>query len=197
MRLMMLEDQSLIMGALASLLALEPDIEVVCQCSSLAKAKAAWPQQVDLILADIELGDGTALDFAQWLQQQGVVVPMVLLSTFARPGYLARAKALNLGGYLLKDMPAEQLAQQLRLVLSGQQCFARPLQSLMQPNNPLSERERQVLILAEQGKSTQQIALSIHRSPGWVRNCLSSAIQKMQANNRIEAALRARDAGFL
>lgn len=197
MRLMLVEDQGLIMGALASLLSMEADITVVAQVASVAEAKASWPLTIDLVLADIELGDGTALDLALWFATQPSPPKIVLLSTFARPGYLLRAQEMGLAGYLLKDMPADELAQSLRRVMQGQSVFASSVQQMPRQCNPLSEREQQVLRLAEQGLTTQQIASSIHRSHGWVRNCLSAAIQKMHGQNRIEAALRARDQGFL
>lgn len=189
-RLLLVEDQAMVLGALAALLALEGDMQVVAQAKSAEEALPLLQElRPDLLLADIEL--------ASEVRQRGLPTRVVILTTFARPGYLRRALEAGVAGYLLKDMPAPALAEALRRVHQGGRAIEPELAlSAWSEPNPLSERERAVLRRAALGQ-TSEIAAALGLSEGTVRNYLSEAIGKLGAANRIEAARIAREKGFI
>ncbi|KQV90990.1 two-component system response regulator [Massilia sp. Root351] len=199
-RVLIAEDQALLLGALAALLRLEQDMEVVGQArngqDALALCGALKP---DVVLTDIEMPVMTGLELAAALREQGSAVKVVIVTTFARSGYLRRAMAAGVRGYLLKDAPADTLAAAIRSVHAGGRAIAPELalESWSGGEDPLSERERQVLRLAGEGRSGADIARQLHLSEGTVRNYLSEAISKLNAGNRVEALRLARDAGWL
>ncbi|MGW8394415.1 response regulator transcription factor [Pseudoduganella sp. HUAS MS19] len=199
-RILIAEDQSLVLGALAALLKLEPDIEVAGQARNGAEALALCEAlQPDIVLTDIEMPLMTGLELAAALSERRASAKVVIVTTFARSGYLRRAMAAGVRGYLLKDAPSESLASAIRSVHAGGRAIAPELalESWGGSEDPLSERERQVLRLAGEGRSGADIAKQLSLSEGTVRNYLSEAISKLDAGNRVEAFRLARDAGWL
>jgi two-component system response regulator DesR len=194
------EDQNLVLGALAALLRLEPDLDVVGTAGNGKDALALCRELVpDIVLTDVEMPQMTGLELAAHLVQENVKSKVMILTTFARSGYLRRAMAAGVRGYLLKDAPADTLAAAIRVVHGGGRAIAPELalESWNAGADPLSDRERQVLRLAGEGKTSVEIARQVHLSEGTVRNYLSEAISKLNAGNRIEAYRMARDAGWL
>jgi two-component system response regulator DesR len=199
MRVLLAEDQAMVRGALAALLALEPDIEVV---GSAADGEAAWREvgrlQPDILISDIEMPGLTGLELAQRIQRHALAVKVVIVTTFARAGYLRRALDAGVSGYLLKDAPAEKLADSLRQVQRGGRAIDPELAlEAWTEADPLNDRERQVLRLAGEGQSAGDIAHALSLSHGTVRNYLSEAIGKLGVSNRIEAYRLARQKGWL
>jgi two-component system response regulator DesR len=199
-RVLLAEDQAMVREALAALLDLEEDIEVVAQAARgdevLAAARAHRP---DVALLDIELPGLSGLDAAALLRRELPGVRVVVLTTFGRPGYLRRAMEAGAGAFLVKDAPAAQLAAAIRRVLAGERVIdpALAAAALAEGANPLTEREREVLRAAEDGATNAELALRLGLSQGTVRNYLSTAIQKLTARNRTEAVRVARDKGWL
>ena len=198
-RLLLAEDQAMLRGALAALLGLESDLEVV---GAAADGEAAWRDlqrlQPDLLVTDIEMPGLTGLELAQRIQRQQLPVKVVIVTTFARAGFLRRALDAGVCGYLLKDAPAEQLAEALRKVHRGGRAIDPQLAlEAWGEADPLSDRERQALRLAGEGLSASEIAQKLNLSHGTVRNYLSEAIGKLGVGNRIEAYRLARQKGWL
>ncbi len=199
MRVLLAEDQAMLRGALAALLALEGDIEVV---GSAGDGESAWRElqrlAPDVLVTDIEMPGSSGLELAQRIQRQALPVRVVIVTTFARPGFLRRALDAGVGGYLLKDAPAEQLAAALRQVHRGGRVIDPQLAlDAWAEADPLSDRERRVLRLAGEGRSASEIAEQLHLSHGTVRNYLSESIGKLGVSNRIEAYRLARQKGWL
>ena len=198
-RTVLAEDQGMVRGAFASLLALEPDIEVVATAADGDEALAAvMDAQPDVLLTDIEMPGRSGLDVAAELARRGAPTRVVIVTTFARSGYLRRALDAGVAGYVLKDAPVEQLVDTLRRVHSGQRVIAPELAvAAWDGDDPLTERERDVLRNAADGRPNAEIAARLHLAEGTVRNYLSSAIAKLGARNRTEAAATARERGWL
>lgn len=199
-RVLIAEDQALVLGALAALLRLEDDIDVAGTAANGRDALALCRTlQPDIVLTDVEMPHMTGLELAAALAHAGLGCKVVIVTTFARSGYLRRALEAGVRGYLLKDAPAETLAAAIRQVHAGGRAIAPELalESWSAGQDPLSERERQVLRLAGEGKTSAEIARLVHLSEGTVRNYLSEAISKLGAGNRIEAYRTARNAGWL
>ncbi|MFZ7095908.1 response regulator [Luteimonas dalianensis] len=198
-RILLAEDQAMVRGALSALLGLEPDIEVLGAC---ADGEAAWREVQrlgpDLLVTDIEMPGLTGLELAQRIQRHGLAVKVVIVTTFARAGYLRRALDAGVSGYLLKDAPSEELAAALRKVHDGGKAIDPQLAlEAWSEADPLNDRERQVLRLAGEGRSAGEIAAQLNLSQGTVRNYLSEAIGKLGVGNRIEAHRLARQKGWL
>ena len=199
-RIVIAEDQALVLGALAALLGLEDDIEVAGTAGNgkdaLALCRALRP---DIVLTDVEMPQMTGLELAARLAEDRLPCKVVIVTTFARGGYLRRALEAGVRGYLLKDAPADTLAAAIRQVAAGGKAIAPELalESWNAGQDPLSERERQVLRLAGEGRTSAEIARLVHLSEGTVRNYLSEAISKLNAGNRIEAYRLAKNAGWL
>jgi two-component system response regulator DesR len=189
----------MVLGAFASLLALEPDIEVVATAADGDEAlAAAMDYQPDVLLTDIEMPGRSGLDVAAELARRGAPTRVVIVTTFARSGYLRRALDAGVAGYVLKDAPIEQLVDTLRRVHRGQRVIAPELAvAAWDVDDPLTERERDVLRNAADGSPNAEIAARMHLAEGTVRNYLSSAIAKLGARNRTEAAATARERGWL
>lgn len=199
-KLIIAEDQALVSGALAALLRLEDDIDVIALAKNGKEALQLCQQhQPDILITDIEMPIMSGLELASELQTIKLATKVIVLTTFARAGYLRRALASGVRGYMLKDAPAEDLAKAIRSVHQGGRAIAPELaiESWGGPQDPLSERERQVLRLAGTGSSSNEIAKIMHLSEGTVRNYLSEAISKLHAKNRVEAYRLARDEGWL
>lgn len=194
------EDQALVLGALAALLKLEGDLDVVGKAANGQEALSlCLALRPDILLTDIEMPLMTGLELAAALAGHSLPTRVMIVTTFARSGYLRRALGAGVRGYLLKDAPAETLAAAIRTVHAGGRAIAPELalESWSGQQDPLNERERQVLRLAGEGRSSGDIARQIHLSEGTVRNYLSDAISKLDAGNRVEAFRLARDAGWL
>lgn len=186
-------------GALVALLALEPDITVVAQAPDGDAALAAIEQHApDVVVTDIEMPGKTGLDLAAEIKARGLATRVIIVTTFARAGYLRRALEAGVSGYLLKDRPAAELADAVRAVQAGRRVIDPDLAvDAWTGSDPLTERERAVLRLAADGRSSAAIAQQLHLSDGTVRNYLSEAISKTGGSNRIEAARIARERGWL
>lgn len=194
------EDQAMIRGALAALLETEPDIVVCASAANGREALTAIAQQKpDVLVTDIEMPEMTGLTLAGEVQSRFPQTKVVILTTFARPGYLRRALDSGAKGYLLKDRPSAELADAVRRVHQGMRVIDPDLAAEAWDSgpDPLTERERQILWRAGEGKSSAEIAEELHLSEGTVRNYLSEAISKLGASNRVEAARVARSKGWL
>ena len=199
-RVVLAEDQGMVLGALAALLEIEGDISVIAKAGNGREALAAvLAHKPDVFITDIEMPNRTGLEVAAELKRRGALVRVIILTTFARAGYLRRALEAGASGYLLKDMPAEQLADAVRRVKSGLRVIDPQLaaEAWTDEPDPLTERERQVLRLAGEGLASSDIATELNLSEGTVRNYLSEAISKLGAANRVEAARIARAKGWL
>ncbi len=198
-RLLLAEDQALLLGALASLLDLEPDLAVVGRARDGEQARALFLEHApDLLITDIEMPGATGLELAEWVRATRPQAGVLVLTTFARPGYLRRALEAGVRGYLLKETPAERLADAIRRVHRGERVIDPALAlTAFDSKDPLTDRERQVLRLAGEGLGNAEIGKRLHLADGTVRNYLSEAIGKLNADNRIEAFRIARDQGWL
>jgi two-component system, NarL family, response regulator DesR len=199
-RVLLAEDQGTVRGALAALLRLEGDLEVVAEVErGDAVVPAALKMQPDVALLDIEMPGGDGLSAAKALHEQLPSCHVVILTTFGRSGYLRRAMESGAVGFLLKEAPASQLAVAIRRVMEGDRVVdpELALAALVEGNNPLTNREREVLSVARSGASLADIAVQLTLSEGTVRNHLSTAIQKLDAHNRMEAARLAEEKGWL
>jgi len=198
-RVLIAEDQSMVLGALAALLELESDIAVIGRARDGREAlELARRERPDVVLTDIEMPQMTGLELAAELKRQGSGARVVILTTFARSGYLRRALDAGAAGYLLKDSPSERLADAVRRVHQGLRAVDPELAlAAWDEPDPLTDRERQVLRLAAEGHTSAKIAGELHLSEGTVRNYLSEAISKLGAENRVEAARIARQKGWL
>ena len=199
-RVLLAEDQAMVRGALAALLALEDDIEIVAEVGRGDEvATVALATKPDVALLDIEMPGSDGITAAAALHAKLPSCRVLILTTFGRPGYLRKAMESGVVGFLLKDAPSAQLATAIRRAMAGERIVDPTLAmaALSEGNNPLTERERNVLAAATGGASISEIASSLSLSEGTVRNYLSVAIQKLNAHNRVEAAHRAEQKGWL
>ena len=198
-RVVVAEDQGMVLGALATLLEIEGDITVVTRARNGAEAlNAVLANKPDIFLTDIEMPEMSGLDVASELRRKRIPTKIIILTTFARAGYLRRALDAGASGYLLKDMAADKLADAVRRVHSGLRVIDPELAAeAWVEADPLTDRERQVLRLAGDGMASIDIAHRLNLSEGTVRNYLSEAISKLGAANRVEASRIARTKGWL
>jgi two-component system response regulator DesR len=199
-RVVLAEDQTMVLGALSALLELEPDITVIAQTANGRDALTAVARLApDVLVTDIEMPQMTGLELAASLRTTHPNTRTIILTTFARPGYLRRALDAGARGYLLKDRPASELADAVRRVHRGLRVVdpALATEAWSAEPDPLTERERQILQRAGDGRSSTEIAAELHLSEGTVRNYLSEAIAKLGASNRVDAARIARTKGWL
>jgi two-component system, NarL family, response regulator DesR len=198
-RVVIAEDQAMVLGALAALLETEGDIEVVGQAANGQEALAlVLSEKPDVLLADIEMPLMTGLELAAEVKRLRIPVRVAILTTFARTGYLRRALDAGVSGYLLKDAPAATLANAIRGIHAGGRVIDPELAAeAWAEADPLTDRERQVLRYAGEGATNADIAARLSLSEGTVRNYLSEAISKLGAANRTEAARIARQKGWL
>ena len=194
------DDQALVRGAIAALLELEGDIEVVAQVSNgreLLDAVQTYHPQVAVV--DIEMPDLDGIAATKAITETTADTKTLILTTFGRPGYLKRALSAGAKGFMVKETPAEELAGALRTIAAGGTAVDQKLatESLFEGDNPLTEREMEVLKIAEQGLKVHEIAARVYLSPGTVRNYLSSAISKTHADTSAGAARKARELGWL
>jgi two-component system response regulator DesR len=199
-RVLLAEDQAMVRGALAALLTLEGDIEIVAEVGRGDEVvTVALATKPDVALLDIEMPGCDGITAAAALHSKLPSCRVLILTTFGRPGYLRKAMESGVVGFLLKDAPSAQLATAIRRAVAGERIVDPTLAmaALSEGNNPLTERERDVLAAATGGASIAEIASSLSLSEGTVRNYLSVAIQKLNAHNRVEAAHIAEQKGWL
>ncbi len=199
-QVLLAEDQAMVRGALAALLNREGDIAVVAEVGRGDEAvAAALHHRPDVALLDIEMPGMNGIDVATALHQQLPTCRVLILTTFGRPGFLRRAMASGAVGFLVKDAPAAQLATAIRRAMAGERVVDPQLAmaALSAGDNPLTEREQSVLVLVAQGAGNGEIATALALTEGTVRNYLSTAMQKLHAQTRTEAALRAEGNGWL
>jgi two-component system, NarL family, response regulator DesR len=199
-RVLLAEDQAMVRGALASLLALEEDIEVVAEVDRAdAVLEAAQAARPDVALLDIEMPGGDGLTVAEELRRALPECRVLILTTFGRPGYLRRAMEGGVAGFLLKDAPASELARAIRRALAGERIVDPGLAAaaLSEGESPLTPREQEVLAAAREHATVAEIAGAVYLSPGTVRNYLSSAMQKLGARTRAQAVRIAEEKGWL
>ncbi len=199
-RVLIAEDQAMVREALAMLIALEPDIEVVSQVARGDEVvKAALSARPDVALLDIEMPGQTGLDAALELRSALPECRVLILTTFSRPGYLRRAMEDGAAGFLLKDAPASELACAIRRAVAGDRIVDPGLAAaaLSQGVSPLTAREHEVLAASREHATVAELAGALFLSPGTVRNHISSVLQKLGARNRAEAVRLAEDRGWL
>ncbi|MFC6040903.1 response regulator [Paenisporosarcina macmurdoensis] len=196
-RIVLAEDQRMLLGALGSLLDLEDDMEVVGKAHNGEEVLTLVHElNPDVCIMDIEMPSKTGLDAAEELKEHSCKV--IILTTFARTGYFERARKANVMGYLLKDSPSEDLANSIRSIMEGRRVYAPELVELAYSgeDNPLTEREHQVLELIANGKNTKEIASQMFITTGTVRNYISVILDKLDVTNRIEAISRFKEKGW-
>ena len=199
-RVLIAEDQTMVREALVALLSLEEDIEIVAEASRGDEVvPAALEALPDVALLDIEMPGGDGLGAAAALKERLPSCRVIILTTFGRAGYLKRAMESGAVGFLLKDAPASELASAIRRVMAGERVVDPGLAAaaLSEGDNPLTERERDVLAASANGATIEDIAHKLYLSEGTVRNYLSTAIKKLGARNRVEAARLAEEKGWL
>ena len=196
-RIVLAEDQNLLLGALSSLLNLEEDITVAGTAANGKEAlELVETERPDICLMDIEMPVMTGLDAAEQLADSDCKV--IILTTYARPGYFERAKKARVSGYLLKDTPSETLAESIREIMNGKRIYSPELIDIaFESDNPLSAREIEIVQLLADGKTTKTIAEELYLSNGTIRNYVSIVLDKLNVNNRIEAISKAMDKGCL
>jgi two-component system response regulator DesR len=199
-RVLLAEDQAMVRGALSALLSLEENVEIVAEASRGDEVlAAALDSSPDVALLDIEMPGGDGLEAAAVLRERVPSCRVVILTTFARSGYLRRAMESGAVGFLLKDAPASELAEAIHRVMEGERVVdpALAAAALSDGDNPLTEREREVLAASEGGATIEDVAARLYLSEGTVRNYLSTAIKKLGVRNRVEAARLAERKGWL
>jgi two-component system response regulator DesR len=195
-RIVIAEDQRMLLGALASLLDLEDDMKVVGKANNGEEAvRLVDLHKPDICIMDIEMPGKTGLEAAEELKDTGCKV--LILTTFARSGYFERAIKSGASGYLLKDSPSEELAESIRSIMAGRRIYASELvDNAYAPENPLTEREKEVLLLIADGKNTKDIASELYLTNGTVRNYISGILDKLGVSNRVEAITRFKEKGW-
>nr|WP_144921482.1 response regulator transcription factor [Paenibacillus bovis] len=199
-RVLIAEDQSMLRGALTSLLKFEEDMEVVAEVSDGEQALAAIEKlSPDVCLLDIEMPHISGLELAEKLRESGNKCKIMIVTTFARPGYLQKAVDAKVEGYLLKDEPIEYLIESIRKVMNGERVISTDLAAalFLKEESPLTEREEEVLRLANAGMTTDQISKQLFLTKGTVRNYFSTAIQKLHAESRQQAVNTAVEKGWI
>ncbi|OAG74080.1 transcriptional regulator [Gluconobacter japonicus] len=199
-RLILAEDQAMLLDAFEALLGLEEDIQIVGRAADGQQAlQLATTLRPDVIITDIEMPHMTGIELAEQVREQGLPSRVMIVTTFGRAGYLRRALQAGVRGYMLKDAPITQLADAIRKVAAGGRAIAADLAEAVWDAlpDPLSDRERSMLRLAEAGRTNKDIAEELSLSAGTVRNYFSEIVQKLDARNRIEAGRIARQNGWL
>ncbi|MGE6256452.1 response regulator transcription factor [Heyndrickxia sporothermodurans] len=198
-RIFIAEDQRMLLGALGSLLNLEEDMEVIGQATNGEEALTSILKlDPDICLMDIEMPVKNGLEIAETLKKLKHSSKIIILTTFARPGYFERAVKIGIDGYLLKDGSIEELSDAIRKVIFGKRIFSQELMfDIITEENPLTPREQEILKLAAEGKTTKEITAILYLSSGTVRNYISEIIQKLDAKNRMEAVSIAQNKGWI
>ncbi|HEY4566870.1 MAG TPA: response regulator transcription factor [Savagea sp.] len=199
-RIVIAEDQGMLLGALGSLIDMEDDMEVVGMAKNGQEAlQLVQEKNPDVCIMDIEMPILTGLDTAERLVELEHPCKVMILTTFARAGYFERARKAGVRGYLLKDSPIEELVDAIRAVVAGRRMYAPELVDIAYDEiieNPLTDRESEVLRLVAEGKTTKEIAGELFLAPGTVRNYISTILDKLDVGNRIEAIARFKEKGW-
>ncbi|MBE0364941.1 two-component system, NarL family, response regulator DesR [Pseudoalteromonas ulvae UL12] len=198
-KVLVVEDQALVRGAISALLGLDEEIEVVGEAENgldaLSKIESLRP---DLVLTDIEMPQCSGIELVEKLAQSQPNLHTMIMTTFARAGYIRRALSAGVKGFVLKEAPSEYLIDAIKKVMKGQKVIDPELAiNALDDRDPLTEKERKALKLAADGFKTAEIAAQLYLSEGTVRNYLSDAIAKLNATNRVDAARIARQKGWL
>ncbi|MEI3613379.1 response regulator transcription factor [Pseudogracilibacillus sp. SO30301A] len=199
-KIVIAEDQGMMLGALGSLLNIEDDFEVIGMAKNGVEAvELVRELKPDICIMDIEMPLKTGLTAAEELKD--IPCKIIILTTFARAGYFERARKVGVSGYLLKDSPIEELADSIRTIMSGRRIYAPELVDIIydyedSTENPLTDRESEVLKLVSEGKTTKEIANELYLSHGTVRNYISIILDKLNVKNRIEAISRFKEMGW-
>lgn len=197
-RIVIAEDQGMMLGALGSLIGMEDDMEVVGMAKNGEEAiQLVEEQNPDVCIMDIEMPVKTGLDAAEALKDHPCKI--IILTTFARSGYFERARRAGVRGYLLKDSPIEELVASIRLIMDGRRIYAPELVDIAfddNSENPLTNREHDVLKLVSKGKTTKEIASELFLTTGTVRNYISTIFEKLDVSNRIEAISKYKEKGW-
>ncbi|GHH98427.1 response regulator transcription factor [Neobacillus kokaensis] len=195
-RIVIAEDQQMLLGAFGTLLNLEDDMEVIGLASNGEEAvELVKKLNPDICIMDIEMPGKTGLEAAEELR--GLGCKLIILTTFARSGYFQRALKAGVSGYLLKDSPSDELARSIRSVMTGRRIYAPELMDdVYGEENPLTDREKEVLELIANGKNTKEIAEELSIKTGTVRNYISVILDKLEVKNRIEAITQFKEKGW-
>lgn len=198
-KVLVVEDQGLVRGAISALLGLDVQIEVIAQAQDgLEGLKVLQEHEVDIVLTDIEMPNMTGLELAEQVIRDYPNSKVVIMTTFSRAGYIRRAMSMGVKGFVLKEAPSEYLVNTLKKVMVGQKVIDPELaMSALEDNDPLTEKERKALRFASEGLKTTEIAQKLFLSEGTIRNYLSEAIAKLNATNRVDAARIAKQKGWL
>lgn len=196
-RIVLAEDQQMLLGALGTLLGLKEDMEVVGKAGNGEEAvEMVRRLNPDVCIMDIEMPSKTGLDAAEELTDHSCRI--IILTTFARSGYFQRARKAGVSGYLLKDSPSEDLADSIRTIMNGRKVYAPELIDIAYSTpNPLTEREKEVMKLVAEGQTTKQISAALYLTNGTVRNYISSTLDKLEVSNRIAAVTLCKQEGWL
>ncbi|WP_068677540.1 response regulator transcription factor [Oceanobacillus sp. Castelsardo] len=199
-RIVIAEDQQMLRGAFTTLIKMEDDLEIVAEVADGEEAlRAIQKHNPDICLVDIEMPGLTGLELALKLRTMNHPCKIIIVTTFSRPGYLQQAMKAKVDGYLLKDEPIDFLIQAIRRVMKGEKVISNDLTSILFQNeeNPLTERETEMLLLAKEGLTTDEISKKLYLTKGTIRNYLSSAIQKLEAESRQQAVHIASNKGWI
>ncbi|WP_077298168.1 response regulator transcription factor [Virgibacillus pantothenticus] len=198
-KIVLAEDQKMLLGALGSLLDLEVDMEVIGQAANGDDVlKLIQEKQPDVCLLDIEMPGKSGLEVAELVNKMDQRPRIIVLTTFAKPGYFEKAVKAGVDGYLLKDRSIEELTAAIRKVVAGEKVYSQDLMvDYMRDPNPLSEREQEILLFVAEGKTTKELTGILFLSYGTIRNYLSGIMQKLEAKNRLEAVDIARNKGWI
>lgn len=198
-KVLVVEDQAMIRGAICALLSLEDNIEVVAQAADGKQAKALLPKHaIDIVLTDIEMPEITGIELAEFIADNNANMKTIIMTTFSKVGYIKRSLQAGVKGFILKEAPSEELVDAVNQVYNGRKVIDPELAiSALDDNDPLTDKERKALRLASEGLKTGEIADKLFLSEGTIRNYLSECIAKLNASNRVEAARIAKQKGWL
>lgn len=198
-RVLVVEDQAMIRGAICALLSLEDNIDVVAQAENGKQAKTLMAQHtIDIVLTDIEMPEVTGIELAEFIADYNADIKTIIMTTFSKVGYIKRSLQAGVKGFILKEAPSEELVDTVNQVYNGRKVIDPELAiSALGDNDPLSDKERKALRLASEGLKTGEIANKLFLSEGTIRNYLSECIAKLNASNRVDAARIAKQKGWL
>lgn len=198
-RVLVVEDQAMIRGAICALLSLEDNIDVVAQAENGKQAKTLMAQHtIDIVLTDIEMPEVTGIELAEFIADYNTDIKTIIMTTFSKVGYIKRSLQAGVKGFILKEAPSEELVDTVNQVYNGRKVIDPELAiSALGDNDPLSDKERKALRLASEGLKTGEIANKLFLSEGTIRNYLSECIAKLNASNRVDAARIAKQKGWL
>jgi len=198
-RIVLAEDQTMLRGALRALLSLEDDFDILDCAEDGSKAlRSVQQHKPDILITDIEMPGLSGIELAEHIKRHALKTKVIIVTTFGRMGYVERARKAGAAGYLLKDAPSDELVEIIRKVHAGGRYFAQEFEASDETDtDPLSNRDRRILRLVEQGLTNKEIGAELNLRPGTIRNYLSEALEKLDVSNRIEGFRKARKNGWL